>query len=371
MLAILLAVVALLAWLPPAHAAGQRISIAVYGDSVVEGYTTPNFVRNSLIPQLRDALAARGFARGGEGLIPTSPDRWVLGDWVTPVEPPPPTPAWTVVGLGGLPVGDGPSGYHVTARSPDLFTSAPLRDPEVSLLYTTTRVSTPFRAGAGGRVWDLDAYAPGPPRPVRRALDVPPGARTLFVQGPRTGTLRLAGVVARRPPPASGIQVEVNNLGHAGRFPQFDGVPRVLRAIADQGYDVTVLMWGYNSELAAGGTFGRRNREVAGTYEPALLRRARVARASGGQCLIADSTPLPVSDSIRRQFSAIHRRVARRAGCVHTSVLARLWTSPSTAYRRGITRDDRVHPTARTYGRMARALAPLLERLVRRRAAAV
>jgi hypothetical protein len=243
-------------------------------------------------------------------------------------------------------------------------------DPEVSLLVTSTRASVPFRAAAGDRVWDLDARAPGPPRLRRIALDVPPGARTLTVQGPGAGVLRLAGALARRPPPPSGIQVEVNNLGHAGRFPQFDGVPRVLRAIADQRYDVTVLMWGYNSELAAGGAFGRRNQEVAGTYEPALLQRARLARAHGGQCLIADSTPLPVPDSIRRQFSAIHSRVARRAGCAHTSVLARLWSSPATAYRRGITRSDRIHPTPVSYRRMARALAPWLARLLRRRAAA-
>ncbi len=339
----------------------------MFGDSVAEGYTISQHARLSFVPQLREALVARGLERGGEGLIPLVPMRWTLGDWFTQIERPSGPAAWRLVGVGGLPSLDGPSGYSGVAEGPSARASVRVEDPEALLLYTTSTQETPFTVTAGAREWRLDAYAPGPPRPAHVQLELPRDARTLVVQGPRAGRLTLSGVVGRRAPSPGRVQVEVSNLAHAGRFPQWDSAPRVLRSIADQGYDVTVFMWSYNSELA---TPARpRTGDAAALYEPALLRRARLARRSGGLCLIADSTPLPVPPAVRGRFAAIHRRVARRARCAYTPVLARLWSDPHTAHRRGLTQPDRVHPTPAAYRRMARALAPVVERLVRQRSA--
>jgi len=341
---------------------GQRVTLAVFGDSVAEGYTLPGHERHALVPQLRDALEARGFERGGAGLIPLVPMRWSLGDWVTQTERPSGPAAWRLVGVGGLPALDGPSGYSAVARSPAARASVSVEDPEVILLYTTATTESVFTVTAGSRVWQVDAYAPGPPRPAQVRLLLPEDARTVVVRGPRAGRLTLAGAVGRRSPSPGRVQVEVSNLAHAGRFPQYDSAPRVLRAVAEQRYDITLFMWSYNSELAT--PVRPRRRDAAALYEPALLRRARLARENGGLCLIADSTPVPVHASIRARFVAIHRRVARRAGCVHTSVLAGLWADARSSHRRGLAQRDRVHPTSGSYRRMARALAPVLERMI-------
>ena len=90
--------------------------------------------------------------------------------------------------------------------------------------------------------------------------------------------------------------------------------------------------------------------------------------------MIADTTPIPVAHSVAERFSAINRRVAADAGCTYTGALSRLWTDPETAFERGLTQVDDVHPTPGSYRRMSEALAPLLrrlalERLAERRAA--
>lgn len=348
-----------------AHPEGHRVTVAVFGDSVAEGYGTPGYRRNALVPRLLDVLVEEGdFVRGGEGLKPVVPFQWELGEWVPQQgKQPPPLRAWRLVGLGGLPAFDGASGYSAVARSPAAKAVLPVSDPLVTLLYTTSRESSRFTVQAGERVWEVDAWASGPPRPAGVELRLPPGARRLVVRGPRSGELTLTGAIARQPLTPRRTQVEVSNLAHAGRFPQFDTAPRVLDAIAEQRFDVTLLLWSYNSELA---TSARpRPGDAASLYEPALLRRAQIARRHGGMCVIADSTPLPVPASVRARFSAIHRRVARQAGCSHTDVLARLWRNPWASHRRGLTQSDRVHPTPASYRRMARALAAVLGAQVR------
>lgn len=358
---------ALLAAAPADAYVGERVTIAVFGDSVAEGYTVPGPERQSLVPQVADTLVERGYERGGAGLIPLVPMRWSLGDWVPQTVRSRDPSAWRLVGLGGLPAFDGPSGYSGVSRAPAARASAPVADTEVVLLFTTSEEHTVFTVTAGTRVWEIDAMAPGPPRPAQLRLELPADASLLTVRGPRAGELTLSGAVGRRAPSPGRVQVEVSNLAHAGRYPQFDNSPRVLRAIADQGYGVTVFLWSYNSELATG--IRPRPDDAAALYEIALLRRARLARASGGLCLIADSTPMPIPAAVRARFAAIHRRVASQARCTHTSVLSRLWSDPASSHRRGITQSDRVHPTPATYRRMARALAPVLDRLVRQHSA--
>jgi lysophospholipase L1-like esterase len=340
------------------------VTVAIFGDSVAEGYTTPGYRRNALVPRLLDALVKEGdFVRGGQGLKAMVPFEWELGDWVTQQAEQTPEAAWRLVGIGGLPAFDGPSGYSAVTRSPAARAALPVSDPLVALLYTTSRQPSRFTVQAGQRVWEVDAWAPGPPRPARVELRLPEDARRVVVRGPRSGELTLTGAIARQPLTPRRTQVEVSNLAHAGRFPQFDAAPRVLSAIAEQRFDLTVFMWSYNSEMA---TLARPQAgDAAALYEPALLRRARLARRDGGLCVIADSTPLPVPASVKARFSAIHRRVARQAGCEHTDVLARVWSNPWTAHRRGLTQLDRVHPTPAAYRLMARALAGVLGGRVR------
>ncbi len=66
-----------------------------------------------------------------------------------------------------------------------------------------------------------------------------------------------------------------------------------------------------------------------------------------------------------RFVSGLDRLVARRAGCVYTTVLTRLWGGWSAAENRGLLLVDGVHPSARGYTLIAQALAPLIARAAR------
>lgn len=350
-----------------AAAPGKRVTIAVFGDSVAEGYTVPAFLRRALVPQIGDALGRRGFAHGGPGLIPAMPYRWRFtrpryeGQVV-------PSDGWRMLGARERAGFDGPSGYSAVATSPAARASVAVRGPLVAILYTTTKASVPFAVRAGSRIWRLDPFAAGEPRPAEAWLRLPRGARSITVYGPHSGALTFSGAIDRRPVGAGKVQVEVSNLAHAGHVPDRETQPRIIQSVAAQRYGVTIFLWGYVSQL--GVDLKPKPGDLGDRYERALLGRARLARSGGGECLVADATPMPVAAVITRRFAAIHRRVAAKAGCAYTGILARLWTHPSTAFDRGITQIDNIHPTPATYRRMAESLAPLLAKLVRRRAAA-
>lgn len=352
----------------PAADAGDRVTIAVAGDSVSEGYTTPGSLRLAFVPNIADALVRRGFARGGVGLVPAMPFRWRFSRAVGANASSVPPGAWRLMGFGidvkGL---DGASTYSAVAESPKAVATASVRGPNVRLLFTTTPTPTPFRVRAGNKTWELDTYAPGPVRPVGFSLRLPPGARRLVVNGPSRGTLTLTGALDRRPAPADKVQVEVNNLAHAGMLPQNSLAPRVVESISALSPDVTVLNWGYFAELVvdakpAPGDLGDR-------YAYGLLARARLATRDGGRCIVADTSPIPVPAVVARRFTEIHKQVAAEAGCVYTDALSRLWTDPQTAFERGFTQVDDVHPSPASYRRMAEVLAPTIKRLALERLA--
>lgn len=350
-----------------AHAGtdARRVTIAFFGESVVEGQTLRDARRDGLSAQLAASLARRGLRRGGDGLLPATRSYWRFTQ-PTPPGRPAPRNGWTLLGFEFTFGGRGPSGYSAQATSP--LATAKTRvsgGGQAILLYTTTPEPTPFVVTAGGRRWELDAHAPGPPRSARAVLDLGAGARLLTVHGPSAGTLVFEGAIDRRPVAAGAGQVEVSNLGHAGHTPYTDIKDAPYRAVAEQSYDVSIFLWSYLVEILTEPPGAKG--DIGPLYEAALLKRARLARRNGGRCLVADPTPFAGPTRVAsRQFAAIHRRVARRAGCVHTSVLTRLWSSPRLARRRGLLQADDLHPTERGVRLMAEALAPVVERLARR-----
>jgi hypothetical protein len=330
---------------------GLRVTVGIFGESVVEGRTLRDPDREGLRPQIALRLALLGFAPGGPGMRPATRPDWSFSR------------GWRIQGTGFAPGGAGAAGYSAqSSDSSDLATAA-VTAPEAVLLYTTSATPTPFAVAAGGRRWSLDAQAPGPRRPARAVLELPAGARSLTVRGPVRGTLTLGGLIDRRPVAGSRPQIEVSNLGHGGHLP-FSDPGLALSAVAAERYDVSVFLWSYLAEVLTGPA-GAPD-DIGPLYASSLAERARIARRHGGRCLVVAPTPFAVATAERKRFATIDRAVARRAGCEYTTALTRLWGSPARAEQAGLIQADQLHPTARGDRLIARALAPIVARLARR-----
>ena len=349
-----------------AAAAGRRVTVAVYGDSVVEGSTSPNYARYGLVPALGAALARRGgLELGGPGLIPATPFRWTFNHSVFGAQPVDPV-GWALAGYAS-PALDGPSGYSAIAVSRQATATATVDAPTVGVLFTRRARSGFFDVTAGASTWTLDARSTGgASTPTVQWLRLPPGAQTITVHGPTSGALVFDGAIGRRPVGPGRVQVEMENLGHAGHTLTEDALPRVGEALTGLRFDVSIFMPEYIYEYAAESDAGGAGTRFEVDYARALDDYGRRVRAYGGLCLIADNSPVPLPAAVLARFAAINRREARRVGCVHTAAPARLW-NPATAVKDGLVIVDDVHPTPAGYRRIVNALVPAVLRLVRAR----
>jgi lysophospholipase L1-like esterase len=341
------------------------VTIAVYGDSVVEGIDIPNAAQDSLVPQLRDRLAqTAGLASGGTGFVPASSDFWHFNAKTLPVGRTPAPNVWLLLGVLGSGT-DGLSGYSAIARSHQAAASIAVDGSSIGVLFTKTAGSGVFSVNAGGKTFPIDAHTSGRPAVGEQWIAVPAGTKTIAVHGPRSGRLTFDGVIVRRPPAAGRTGVEVENLGHTGHYLAQDSAPRVSAAIRAQRFDISLFLGVYRREFDAAVGDASQN-ETA--YATELRARVRLVRGSGGLCVIADPTPLPVPPSISARFAQIDRQLAQAEGCAYTGALAHLW-NPATAVATGVTIVDGIHPAAPGYRLMAQALVPVLAGLVQARAA--
>jgi len=341
---------------------GRRVTVGVYGDSVVEGYTIPDFLRTSLVPQLRAGLTrAGGFQSGGSGLIPMSPFRWHFSDYTVAGKDAVRPDAWILDGFNSTGV-DGPSGYGAIASASTATATAPIDGPIIDVLFTKFPGSGVFTVTAGSRTFTIDARSSGPPTSTEQLITVPTDARTITVHGPSSGILVFNGVIVRKAVGAGRVGIELENLGHMGQTLEAISAPRILATLRQQRFDVSVFLTAYLWELRAAG--GDKQYEAA--YARELRARAGLVRGYGGLCLIADPSPLPVAASISSAFAAVDRRVAHDEGCAYTGALTHLWDAAS-GVRTGITLIDGVHPRASGYRLMTAVLVPELIKLIRAR----
>jgi len=338
---------------PPA---GRRVTVAVFGDSVVESLLVANFLHRGLVPQLSRALWSLGFAPGGVGLIPATTTRWHFGAVTKLGARSIPADSWVPIGVAYLPSDDGLSGYSAEAFSPLATATVVVNDPDVEILYTSSSAPCTFDVTSAGRTWMIDTYRHGPAIDTGTSITLPPGRHELTIHGPQCDLLLFDGVIAQRPVQPGQVQVEVDDLGHSAGFPSSHLGPRVQQALIDQRYDISVFLFGYVGEEVD----GRWSLYVGG-----LTARAQIARKHGGACLIVQPAPAMVSESAVAMVSRLERAVARRAGCTYTTVLAHLWSSAAAAMRRGLVFADGIHPTAAGYELIVHALTPVVAQMVR------
>jgi lysophospholipase L1-like esterase len=367
-LAATVAALAIAACVPAAAAAGTgaRVTVAVYGDSIVEGYTIPGYLQHGLVPALGTAVAkAGGFAVGGTGLIPVTPFRMKFNRYAVFGGSVPNPNGWVLAGYASIGL-DGLSGYSALTSSPQATATAPVDAPTVAVLFTKFAGSGLFTVTAGGSTWTIDGRSTGPPTPTEVWLTLPVGARSVTVHGPSTGTLIFDGLLDRKPVAPGRIQIEMENLGHMGHSLTDDTEPRIGQALSAQRFDVSIFLGEYIYQYSA--QYGSHNAapRAEAAYVKALEAYARRVRAYGGLCLIADGSPVPISAAVLSRFAAINQREARTLGCAHTGVLRDLW-NPATSVHDGFTLIDGSHPTRLGYQRIVDALAPTVVGLVRAR----
>ena len=345
---------------------GPRVTVAVYGDSIVEAYTIPGYLDNGLVPALGTGLVrAGGFSRGGAGLVPVTPFRMRFNHYTVLGGSTPNPLGWVLAGYASHGE-DGPSGYSGLAYSPQATATAPVDAPMVAVLFTKYAGSGVFTVTAGTSTWTIDGRTTGPPAPTEQWLAVPAGASTITVHGPASGVLIFDGLIERRPVAPGTVQVEMENLGHMGHTLTDDSAPRTLQSLTDQGFDVSIFLaeyiYQYSAQYSAAGSGARYEQQ----YRRELRTFAGHVRADGGLCLIADASPVPIRPKVLAAFAAINAQEAQSLGCAHTSALSHLW-NPTTAVHDGFTLVDGSHPTKVGYQRIVAALVPSVERLVRAR----
>ncbi len=333
-----------------------RVTVAVFGDSVVESALIPNFLQQGMVPQLSRAVWALGFAPGGVGLIPAVRFRWHFSHVAPFGSVSIPRNGWLTLGFGPLPDGfDGPSGYSAVALSPLATATVAVSDPEIEVLYTSTSVPCTFKVSSAGRTWTIDTFRHGANADTGTWITLPSGRHELTIHGPSCGVLLFDGAVARLPVQRGTVQVEVDDLGHGGGFPSIQWNQRIQQAIIGQRYDVSVFMFGYLAEDVPG---------LSPAYVSSVTSRARIARKHGGACLIVQPTPVAAPQSAVSKISRIDRSIARQVGCTYTTVLAHLWSNANTAEQRGLVLADGFHPTAAGYKLIAAALAPVIAQMI-------
>ena len=335
----------------------RRVTVAVFGDSVVESVLVPNFLRQGLVPQLSRAVWSMGFAPGGVGLIPAAVFRWHFNASVALGARSIPSNGWVTIGASPfLPSDDGLSGYSAMAFSPQATATVTVSDPDVEVLYTSSTVPCAFDVSAAAQAWTIDTFRPGPATDTGTAIRLPPGRHSLTIHGPSCGLLVFEGAVAQSSAPPGKVQVEVDDLGHSAWFPTIYFSHRIQQALVAQRYDISVFLFGYIAEDVGG---------MWAQYLRVMTARARIAREHGGACLIVEPAPIEVPRSSVTMVSKLDRTAAHRAGCRYTTVLAHLWSSGAAAQHRGLIFADGIHPTAAGYRLIVRALAPVVAQMVR------
>jgi lysophospholipase L1-like esterase len=341
---------------------GPRVTVALYGDSVVEGYTVPNFLTDGLSPLLEDGLVGAGFSRGGTGFIPATPFRWKFkSNFVFGGGSSQPATGWQLNGFGTQTGLNGPSGYSARAISPAASATAPIDAPTVAVLYTKYAGGPTFTASAGGQTWSISTNSSGPAQPTELWLNVPAGATTLTINGPASGQFIFDGAISRRPVTAGTVQTEVEDLGHMGHLLGQDLTQLVQESIVQQRFGVSIFLGGYLyiEEATSASAANRRAKE----YLSNLRKYVDLIRTYHGKCLIASPTPLASAPGLVARFDAIERSEAKVGGCSYTSALTHLW-SPATSVAKKLTLVDDIHPTAAGYRLMVKALMPSLLPLI-------
>ena len=321
---------------------GERATVALLGDSLIEGgyLARPEF--DAVGPQLRIALARAGIDPGGRGFLPAHVTSFV------PVAPPGPLGPVRYTGSWTASSGTVPGALSVLesyTRQPGAEAWLRSRGDTVAVLLGAGPTS--FRARIQtdtGRSTLATAPARGPLSVTWIATKR--GGRVAVKN--RQGRLSLLGFLERRDTTAR-PQVEVSVMARSGaRAADWIGPldEAGLRALAPR---LTVLAYGTNDALAAAAGDGRAlERMSAG-----LGRLARLARRSGA-CVVVLPPRFAATAAVAVEVATRQRRVAAAHGCRVVASAERALDPP------GLRGPDGLHPSPAGARRLAETLLPAL-----------
>jgi hypothetical protein len=346
----------------PAAAVPQRVRVALFGDSIVEGDGAPRgdlatWVRWEL-GRLHAAVGARGYVAAHQESATAGPGGTLSSfPWTY-------SAGWSLDGLQGFspPSNFGANGRMSATTSPSATATTRLAGNRFAVLFARSPDSGRFSFSVDDRSVDVDARRRGTDgRGIRWVRAPRPGrVHRITVHGPASGTLRFTGLIARREVGRSRQQIEVSGVGQVCGC-AIDPLPATrAQAFETLHAKVTLLMFGTNAETYYT-TFGKDpaiRQDIEAGFVRGIERRGRLARRGGGECVVVPHAPNTRPAALQRLFSHLALQGAKAAHCRFAPVLQGLWPG-RRSQALGLTRDG-IHPTAAGYRRMSARLARLI-----------
>src|SRR5690242_10604696 len=291
----------------PAASAAARVTVALEGDSVVEGNGTP---RGDLATWVRWELGRLGASVGANGHTAAHVSEFTRAPggemlsfpWTY-------SPGWSLKGLGlAEPSAYGANGRMSQTGDPSAIASAELAGDQFAVLFARSPNAGRFAFSVDDRTVRVDARATHVDGKGIRWVNAPAaGSSThrLAVRGPDSGTLRFTGVIARTRVTPGATQIEVSGVGQACACAT-DPLPRTrAQAVELLRPDITLIMLGINGE---GRFVATGDDQIKTDYVAGLEKRARIARRHGGVCVVVPHAPDPQPPAAQRLFETLADR---------------------------------------------------------------
>ena len=264
----------------------------------------------------------RGYARGAAGLIPAMPRRFAFGD-VTASRAAAGRRGWAALGAGVVPGIFGPVGFAACAAHPRRQPLGPGRRPAAAGAASRRSACRRARCPPGRRA--SASTRPGPADPRRLvARRCRRHARVTVDAAVDAGAASRSTASSSIAPPRAGrVQVEVQNLAHAGLGPGEDFDPSTPAAVHARPTASRSCSGGRCSSSTTPPSGRRRARECW-----TRCWSARGWRVSPGSACSSRACPRASPRGRSVAVRAAERSVARVDGCPSTSALRHLDARP-------------------------------------------
>jgi lysophospholipase L1-like esterase len=351
-------------WGPGLNPSSARVSMAVIGDSIVDGYSSTNFDATDFVSLVRATLQTK-YGNGGEGFIstvhaePTGESGWEN----------PPANRWSF-GVGGrwtLPSFDTKEGWGAIAAAP--YWNGATVDPQITATFDSVQVMTgikfdtdaqtleviidggaPSTISLGGGAAGHSQFAPGTLYTYTAAL----GSHTVLFNA-AAGYVWIEGVR----PLIGSAGIVVDRFGKAGMRAQWLGVPndadytnynvhyKALAGCVDVlPTNLFVVMLGVNDFV---------NSVTAANFQTYMGVIAARCKAKGNCILVVPPKPNSGTDAAYLDYANAIIAAGAANSCTVLNIFSRWGSTYNAAYM-----ENDTHPNNAGHADIAQALLALV-----------